>query len=82
MASHPMQQIRMAEEEDIPKIRQIYHMYASNIASTVTFEEETPSLAEMTHRWQIIRENNQPFLVCEIDDIIAGAKKLHEFVTN
>ena len=38
----------------------------------MTFEEETPSLAEMTHRWEIIRENNQPFLVCEIDDIIAG----------
>ena len=64
--------IRTATESDIPFIRQIYDEHTSDITSTVSFEEHTPSIEEMTSRWKNIREHDFPFLVCEYDNEIAG----------
>ena len=71
MASHFNGKIRPAKELDIPKIRQIYDVHTSDITSVVSFEQ-TPSINEMTLRWKDIEENNLPFLVCEIDEVVAG----------
>ena len=45
---------RFATESDIPSIRQIYDTHTSDISNVVSFEEETPSIAELTNRWKDI----------------------------
>lgn len=72
MASKFNGKIRIAKELDIPTIRQIYDVHTSDITSVVSFEEKTPSIDEMILRWKDIQENNLPFLVYEIDDVVAG----------
>ena len=64
--------IRRATESDIPFIRQIYDEHTSDITSTVSFEEQTPTIEEMTSRLKNISDLELPFLVCECDNEIAG----------
>ena len=65
-------QIRVATEFDIPAIQRIYDVHTRDITSVISFEEKTPSVEEMTRRWKDIRENNLPFLVYEVDGVVAG----------
>ena len=64
--------IRNAIESDTTSIQQIYDEHTSDITSVVSFEEKTPSIEELTMRWRGIQNDNLPFFVCEIDDVVAG----------
>ena len=72
MGSNFNGQIRVATESDILPIQQIYDVHTRDITSVISFEEKTPSVGEMTRRWKDIRENNLPFLVYEVDGVVAG----------
>ncbi|HNX57081.1 MAG TPA: N-acetyltransferase family protein [Prolixibacteraceae bacterium] len=61
--------IRLAERKDIPGILEIYSPYITD--TSVTFEEEIPSEESFWTRMQGIMAE-LPFLVCEIDEKIAG----------
>ncbi|MBR2407475.1 MAG: N-acetyltransferase [Lachnospiraceae bacterium] len=61
--------IRFATPEDAEAILSIYSEYIKNTA--VTFEIEVPSLASFRDRIARITEHF-PWLVCEIDGVIAG----------
>lgn len=62
-------QIRMAKESDIPAILDIYKPYVEGTA--ITFEYAVPSLDAFTKRFLSITKH-YPYLVCQIDDEIAG----------
>ena len=53
--------IRDAEPADIPHMREIYNHYVAN--STVTFDEEPQTLAEMRKRFQLVADLGYPWLV-------------------
>ncbi len=53
--------IRPATEQDMGAIQEIYAHYVSN--TTASFEEEPPTVAEMTARWQRVTARGLPFLV-------------------
>ena len=72
MVSNSTGHVRIANESDIPKIRQIYDVHTSNITSVVSFEEETPSVKELTVRWKSTQNDNLPFFVYEIDESVVG----------
>jgi L-amino acid N-acyltransferase YncA len=55
--------IRDAVASDLPHIREIYNHYVAN--STVTFDEEPMSLAELRHKFQKVTQKKMPFLVAE-----------------
>lgn len=61
--------IRLAERKDISGILEIYSPYITD--TSVTFEEEIPSEESFWARMQGIMAE-LPFLVCEIDEKIAG----------
>ena len=61
--------IRLAEKRDVPGILEIYAPFILDTA--VTFEETVPDEESFWKRIQEIMED-LPFLVCEIDDRIAG----------
>lgn len=61
--------IRIAEQRDVPGILEIYTPFILHTA--VTFEEIVPDELSFWKRIQDIMEE-LPFLVCEIDDRIAG----------
>jgi L-amino acid N-acyltransferase YncA len=54
-------QIRAAEPGDIPDMREIYNHYVAN--STVTFDEEPQSLAEMRKKFRHVQDLGYPWLV-------------------
>jgi len=62
--------IKTAELADVPAIQEIYAHYVLN--STSSFEEEAPTVAEMTARWQKLKVMNMPFLVAFVGKRIAG----------
>ncbi|VEB94991.1 Phosphinothricin N-acetyltransferase [Cedecea lapagei] len=62
--------IRAAEYNDINGIIDIYSYYV--LKSTVTFEIQLPSYQEMSGRLAKAHETHCPFLVCEVDEKIAG----------
>lgn len=62
--------IREATESDLPTVQAIYadavlHGFAS-------FEIEPPSLAEMTRRWNAVRDAELPYVVAEHDGKVVG----------
>ncbi len=61
--------IRLAEEQDVPGILEIYSPFILDTA--VTFEETVPEEDSFWERMQLIM-SELPFLVCEIDGRIAG----------
>ena len=62
--------IRDAEPEDFGRITEIYgHHVLHGLAS---FEERAPEIAELTSRWQHVRERGLPYLVAEINDRVEG----------
>jgi phosphinothricin acetyltransferase len=62
--------IRPATEEDLPAIQEIYAHYV--LTSTSSFEEEAPTVAEMTARWQKLEVQRMPYLVAIVGKRIAG----------
>jgi phosphinothricin acetyltransferase len=53
--------IRTALEADIPAVQEIYAHYVAK--TTASFEDDPPTVAEMTARWQRIVARGMPFLV-------------------
>lgn len=62
--------VRVADEDDMPAIQEIYAHYVLN--STSSFEEEAPTVYEMTARWQKLQSRKQPFLVAVVGKRVAG----------
>ena len=62
--------IRQAKEDDMKAITAIYSHYVKN--SPATFEEDAPSVMEITQRWRKATENDLPFLVACYDDKVRG----------
>ncbi len=61
--------IRLAEEKDMNRARDIYAYYVENTA--VSFEYEAPSLEEFTNRFHTIRKK-YPYIVAEVDGEVIG----------
>lgn len=53
--------IRPATEQDMPAIQEIYAHYV--LSTTASFEEDPPTVAEMTARWQRVLARSLPYLV-------------------
>ncbi len=53
--------IRLATEQDMAVVQEIYAHYVSS--TTASFEEEPPTVAEMTARWQRVTSRGLPYLV-------------------
>jgi len=53
--------VRMATEADIPAVQEIYAYYVGH--TTASFEEEPPTVAEVTARFQRVQARGLPFLV-------------------
>lgn len=62
--------IRSAQEKDMKDITRIYSYYVEK--SPATFEEEAPSVIEITRRWRNATEKGLPFLVASYEDKIRG----------
>ncbi|MDA0782291.1 MAG: GNAT family N-acetyltransferase [Rickettsiales bacterium] len=62
--------IRQAEEGDMKAIASIYAYYVEK--SPATFEEEAPSVLEITRRWRDATDRGLPFLVAGYDNKIRG----------
>jgi phosphinothricin acetyltransferase len=62
--------IRPATPADIPAITRIYAHAVRH--GTASFELEPPDEAEMTRRQRTLIEGGYPYLVAEIDGIVAG----------
>jgi L-amino acid N-acyltransferase YncA len=62
--------IRTAEAEDVPAIVAIYAPYV--LSSAATFELEPPDAAEMERRMNSVLECGLPYLVAEVDGVVAG----------
>ena len=62
--------IRPATPADIPAITRIYAHAVQH--GTASFELEPPDEAEMTRRQRTLIEGGYPYLVAEIDGIVAG----------
>ena len=53
--------VRPATEEDMPAVQEIYAHYVR--LTTASFEEEPPTVAEMTARWKGVQARGLPYLV-------------------
>jgi phosphinothricin acetyltransferase len=62
--------VRPATEEDMPAIQEIYAYYVSK--TTATFEDDPPTVAEMTARWQRVNSQGMPYLVAVSSKTILG----------
>ena len=62
--------VREAAHADLPGIAAIYAHHV--LAGLASFETEPPDLAEMTARFEAVREKGFPYLACEIDGRLAG----------
>lgn len=70
--------IRLATEDDSDSILKIYAPYITD--TVITFEYQVPTGAEFRERMADIQKD-YPWLVCEIDNVIAGyayASRFHE----
>lgn len=65
-----MTEIRSAVVEDAGEIAAIYARYV--LASTATFEIETPDAVEIVRRMSVVLSLGLPYLVAEVDGEIAG----------
>ena len=66
--THPT--IRAAKLDDIPAIAAIYR--PAVLTGTASFEIDPPSDEEMRRRFEAMTDNGFPYLVAEIDGVIAG----------
>jgi phosphinothricin acetyltransferase len=62
--------VRQAIEADIPQIQEIYAYYVAK--TTASFEDDPPTVAEMTARWQRITARGMPFLVAARGNKVLG----------
>ena len=62
--------IRPATEQDMPAIQEIYAHYV--LTTSASFEEEAPTVAEMTARWQRIQSRAMPYLVAVYKNRVVG----------
>ncbi len=62
--------VRLAIEADMPAIQEIYAHYVRS--TTASFEEEPPTVAEMTARWQRIQARGLPYLVATKGKRVVG----------
>jgi L-amino acid N-acyltransferase YncA len=53
--------VRLATKADVPAIQKIYAHYVRS--TTASFEEEPPTVAEMTARWHRVQTLSLPYLV-------------------
>ncbi len=66
----PTPTIRPATEADLPAVQAIYaHHVIHGLAS---FEEEPPTLEEITARWRAVVEKGLPYVVAEVEGEILG----------
>jgi len=63
-------EIRPASVADLPSITEIYAHEVR--VGTATFELVPPDLAEMTRRFQALKDGGFPYLVAELDGDVAG----------
>jgi L-amino acid N-acyltransferase YncA len=79
MQSEPKLLVRDALLEDMAAIVAIYsHHVRSGVGS---FEEEAPSVEIMTQRWRAVTTRGLPWILAEVDGVIAGyayARPYHE----
>ncbi|HJA94045.1 MAG TPA: GNAT family N-acetyltransferase [Candidatus Eisenbergiella merdipullorum] len=68
--------LRQACPEDAGAVLEIYAPYIRN--TNITFEYEVPSLPEFRERMEGIMEG-YPYLVCEIDGVMAGYAYAHRY---
>ena len=66
----PATLVRPATAEDIPAITGIYRHHV--LHGLATFEIDPPAAAEMARRYAAIRELGLPYLVAEINGVVAG----------
>ena len=70
-ASGPVKvRIRPALESDMPGVQEIYTHYVR--LTTASFEEDPPTVAEMTARWQRVQSRGLPYLVAMKGNKLAG----------
>ena len=62
--------VRMATEADIPAVQEIYAYYVGQ--TTASFEEEPPTVAEVTARFQRVQARGLPFLVASKGKQVIG----------
>lgn len=62
--------LREAREEDMTAVQAIYAHHV--LHGTASFEEEPPSLAEMTRRRGVVIGRGLPYLVAELDGAVVG----------
>ncbi|MCB2108836.1 MAG: N-acetyltransferase [Rhodobacteraceae bacterium] len=62
--------VRPATEGDIAAVQEIYAHYV--LSTSASFEEEAPTVAEMTARWQKIHARGMPYLVAVHKNRIVG----------
>jgi L-amino acid N-acyltransferase YncA len=63
-------EIRPATAADLPAITAIYRHAV--LHGTATFELVPPDLAEMTRRFEVLKEDGFPYLVAALDGRVAG----------
>jgi L-amino acid N-acyltransferase YncA len=74
-----MMLLRDAAPEDFPAIAAIYAHHVRT--GTGSFEEEPPGVEIMIERWRAIATRSLPWLVAEVDGVVAGysyARPYHE----
>jgi L-amino acid N-acyltransferase YncA len=62
--------VRLATEQDMAAIQEIYAHYV--LLTTASFEEEPPTVAEMTARWQRVAARGLPYLVATKGKRVVG----------
>jgi L-amino acid N-acyltransferase YncA len=63
-------EIRPATTADLPLVTRIYEQAVH--AGTATFELIPPDLAEMTRRFNALKDGGFPYLVATLDGVVAG----------
>lgn len=71
--------IREAKLSDAPRLAEIYNYYITH--TTVTFETEPITAAEMQRRIAEVLEHGLPYLVCEYAGEIVGYSYVHPWRT-
>jgi len=62
--------VRIAGVGDVPAIAAVYASYV--LTSAVTFELESPDAGEIGRRMRSVMEGGLPYLVAEVDGVVAG----------
>ena len=62
--------VRPAVEADIPAVQEVYSHFVR--LTTASFEEDPPTVAEMTARWQRVQARGLPYLVAVKGNKVVG----------